>query len=533
MSKKLISILLTFAFFMSFMTGCSAAGQTENIQLSGTETEKAAEFVLKMQIGTPIMTVNGEEKQIDEQGTVPVIENDRTLVPIRAIIEAMGGDVKWDSETNTAVLTLGDDIITLNIGSETAFFNEEKHTLDVAPKIINDRTMLPIRFIAESFKFGVDWDEKTETITITKDTPDNSAAAKPDTSKGGKTLVVYYSASGSTAKVAEYIKNAANADIFELEPVDKYSDADLNWTNSSSRVNAEHEDESKRNIKLKSTTVPNWEDYDTVFIGYPIWWGIAAWPVNNFVKNNDFSGKTVIPFCTSASSGLGQSGALLEEMAGTGDWQDGKRFRSGASESDVTDWVKTLDLPSPSETANENSSLVVYFSQPETDNPDNMTQEEDNSTVVIDGKVLGNTQYMAQVIAENTNSDIFKIEPSIPYPTDHTTLVNQASEEKQDKPRPAIKNKIENLDKYDTIYIGYPNWWGDMPMILYAFFESYDFSGKTIITFNTHGGSGFSNTVSTIRSLEPDANVIEGLSISRDHIQDAEQKIVEWVTGLQ
>lgn len=123
-------------------------------------------------------------------------------------------------------------------------------------------------------------------------------------------------------------------------------------------------------------------------------------------------------------------------MAGTGDWQDGKRFRSGASESDVTDWVKTLDLPSPSETANENSSLVVYFSQPETDNPDNMTQEEDNSTVVIDGKVLGNTQYMAQVIAENTNSDIFKIEPSIPYPTDHTTLVNQASEEKQDKGSP-------------------------------------------------------------------------------------------------
>ena len=174
----------------------------------------------------------------------------------------------------------------------------------------------------------------------------------------------------------------------------------------------------------------------------------------------------------------------------------------------------------------------MYFSQPETDKPDNMTQEEDNSTVVIDGKVLGNTQYMAQVIAENTNSDIFRIEPSIPYPTDHTTLVNQASEEKQDKARPAIKNEIENLDKYDTIYIGYPIWWGDMPMILYTFFESYDFSGKTLITFNTHGGSGFSNTVSTIRSLEPDATVVEGLSISRNHIQDAKDEIVEWVNGL-
>ena len=329
--KKLISILLTFAFVMSFMTGCSAA-----------EPEKNNKFTLTMQIGNPVMTVNGEEKNIDENGTVPVVLNGRTLVPIRAIIEAMGGDVKWDGETSTAVLTLGEDIITLTIGSETAFFNEEKHTLDVAPKIINDRTMLPIRFIAESFKFGVDWDEKTETITITKELADNSATAAPDTSKCGKTLVVYYSASGSTAKVAEYIKNAANADIFELEPVDKYSEADLNWTDSSSRVNAEHEDESKRDIELKSTTVPNWENYDTVFIGYPIWWGIAAWPVNNFVKNNDFSGKTVIPFCTSASSGLGESGKLLKDMAGTGDWQDGMRFRSGASESDVTEWVNGL-----------------------------------------------------------------------------------------------------------------------------------------------------------------------------------------------
>ena len=328
--KKLILILLTFVLAMSFMTGCSAAEQS---------TETTEKFVLTMQIGNPVMMVNGEEKNIDDNGTVPVVESGRTLVPIRAIIEAMGGDVKWDGETNTAVLTLGDDIITLVIGSETAFLNEEKHTLDVEPKIINDRTMLPIRFIAESFKFSVDWDEKTETITITKDIADNS-----ETTKGGKTLVVYYSASGNTEKVANYIKDAANADIFELVPVDKYTDDDLDWTDESSRVNDEHDDESKRDIKLESTTVPNWSEYDTVFIGYPIWWGIAAWPVNNFVKDNDFSGKTVIPFCTSASSGMGESGNLLSNMAGTGDWQDGMRFRSGASESDVKSWVNTLNL---------------------------------------------------------------------------------------------------------------------------------------------------------------------------------------------
>lgn len=162
--------------------------------------------------------------------------------------------------------------------------------------------------------------------------------------EGGRTLVVYYSASGNTVAVAGYIADALGADTFELVPETPYSSDDLNWTVNGSRVNREHDDESLRDIALVADSVDNWDEYDTVFIGYPIWWAIAAWPVNNFVKNNDFTGKTVIPFCTSSSSGLGQSGELLAEMAGTGDWLDGQRFRSGASPSDVTDWVNSLGL---------------------------------------------------------------------------------------------------------------------------------------------------------------------------------------------
>ena len=165
-----------------------------------------------------------------------------------------------------------------------------------------------------------------------------------DASQGGKTLVVYYSASGNTATVAGYIADALGADTFELVPQEPYSSDDLNWTVNGSRVNREHDDESLRDIALVADSVDNWDEYDTVFIGYPIWWAIAAWPVNNFVKNNDFTGKTVIPFCTSSSSGLGQSGELLAEMAGTGDWQTGERFRSNASRDDVADWVSSLDL---------------------------------------------------------------------------------------------------------------------------------------------------------------------------------------------
>lgn len=172
------------------------------------------------------------------------------------------------------------------------------------------------------------------------------ASAAPDASAApsGKVLVVYYSASGNTERVAKDIADAAGADLFEITPTEVYTDDDLNWRNSVSRVSREHDDESLRDVPLTTTKVPDWDSYDTVFIGYPIWWGIAAWPVDNFVKANDFTGKTVIPFATSASSGMGQSGNLLRDLAGTGDWQDGQRFRSNASADDAADWVSSLGL---------------------------------------------------------------------------------------------------------------------------------------------------------------------------------------------
>ena len=187
--------------------------------------------------------------------------------------------------------------------------------------------------------------DDTPSESTPAETPDDTANGEADnTTSGGKVLVVYYSASGNTKRVAEDIAEAADGDLFEITPAEPYTSDDLNWTNSDSRVSREHDDESLRDVPLTTTEVENWDDYDTVFIGYPIWWGIAAWPVDTFVKNNDFTGKTVIPFATSSSSGMGQSGTLLSEMAGTGDWQDGQRFSSGASQSDVADWVSGLGL---------------------------------------------------------------------------------------------------------------------------------------------------------------------------------------------
>lgn len=352
-----------------------------------------------------------------------------------------------------------------------------------------------------------------------------------DTAKG-KTLVVYFSASGNTGRVAGYIAEATGADTFELTPETPYTSEDLNWTASGSRVNREHDNEALRDIALEADTVDKWDSYDTVFIGYPIWWGIAAWPVNNFVKNNDFTGKTVIPFCTSSSSGLGQSGELLAELAGTGNWQEGRRFSSGTSQEQVTQWVNGLELTPGTSGTDNPRILVTYFSMPETANANNMTTEEDNSVVVINGQVLGNTQYMAQVIQETTGGDIFRIEPVTPYPTDHSTLVSLASQEQSDNARPSIQGSVANMDDYDVIFVGYPIWWSDMPMILYSFFEQYDFSGKTIVPFSTHGGSSFAGTPATIQALEPGAKLLDGLTISRNSIQGARQEIVNWVNGL-
>ena len=158
----------------------------------------------------------------------------------------------------------------------------------------------------------------------------------------GKTLVVYYSATGSTKSVALKIAENLDADLFEIEPEEIYTSDDLDWTDSNSRVTKEHNDESLRDIKLKTTKVDNWDSYDNILIGYPIWWGIAAWPVNSFVKANDFNGKTVIPFCTSSSSGIGQSGKLLQKDANSGNWQAGYRFSSSASDSDIKSFVNNI-----------------------------------------------------------------------------------------------------------------------------------------------------------------------------------------------
>ena len=188
-------------------------------------------------------------------------------------------------------------------------------------------------------------EETTDEITESVSSEENgSDTAATETVETGKTLVVYFSATGNTKEAADLIADETGADMFEIVPAQEYTSDDLDYNDDNSRVSKEHSDESLRDVELASTEVPNWSSYSTVFIGYPIWWGVSAWPVDSFVKANDFTGKTVYPFCTSASSGLGDSAVSLANVAGTGDWKDGQRFSSGVTQDDVTEWIGGLDL---------------------------------------------------------------------------------------------------------------------------------------------------------------------------------------------
>lgn len=209
-----------------------------------------------------------------------------------------------------------------------------------------------------------------------------------------------------------------------------------------------------------------------------------------------------------------------------------KDNKSLASPEVSADKTATDEAEKQTDTKN-NKTLVVYFSMPETRDPENMTRDEKNSTVVINGEVLGNTQYVAYIIKEQTGSDLFRIEPKTAYPTDHKRLVDMAKEERRNARRPELKANVENIDQYETVFLGYPIWWSDFPMIIYSFLEKYDLSGKRVIPFSTHGGSRLAGTVETLKGLKPDADVIENaFTVSRDYVENSEKEIVTWLNEL-
>lgn len=188
------------------------------------------------------------------------------------------------------------------------------------------------------------------------------------------------------------------------------------------------------------------------------------------------------------------------------------------------------------ETTNSTAGSQAEENQTETETESGEPQTE---TAASDGSVLiayfsqtGNTETIANMIAEQTGGDLFHIETVETYPDDHMELIEVAQEEQDENARPELQGTVENMDQYDTVFIGFPNWWADMPMGVYTFLESYDWNGKTVIPFCTHGGSGLSNTESSIADICTGAELLDGLAVSDTNIDGAGSDVQEWVAGL-
>lgn len=371
--KSILSLMLCLS---TFLLMCSVTGCAEESSAS----EDTLTIVLE--IGSPMMMVNGEEKEIDPgRGTAPVIVNGRTLVPVRAVIEEMGGSVDWDESTSTAILKYGNDEIRLTIGSTTAYLNGEAHTLDTAPEDINDRTMLPIRFIAESFKFSVDWDEEQQLVTITKGAQATAPVTEePDSSNQSNAAVVYFSATGNTKALAEKIAAAAQGDLYEIVPSEPYTSEDLNYNTDSSRANQELESDARPEIEDINIDM---EAYDVIILGYPIWWGECPPPVRTFLESYNLTGKTIMPFCTSGSSGISGSLAKIRELCPDSTVTEGFRGTGSTTEEQILTWFSENDF-TPAVTEN------------------NETEENDVLNIQV-----GETVFTAS-LADNSSADALK-----------------------------------------------------------------------------------------------------------------------------
>ena len=189
-----------------------------------------------------------------------------------------------------------------------------------------------------------------------------------------------------------------------------------------------------------------------------------------------------------------------------------------------------MEESSKDKAVSDAKSIAVYFSRVgNTDFPEGVDAISSASLQPDDGNIKGNAQLIAEWIADEAGCEIFEIVSEEDYPVDYDQTVDQARNEQSDGVRPSLKSTLEEPEQYDTIYLAFPNWWADLPMPVYSFFDEYDFSGKTIAVFITHEGSRFSHTIDTIRELEPDAEIVEGLAVRGGTVKDEEQNIRKWV----
>lgn len=429
-------------------------------------------------------------------------------------------------------------------------------------------------------------------VTKPSGTDKNTTTEQPQTPNptGRKSIVAYFSCTDNTKNIAEYVAESAGADIYRIEPLVPYTSADLNYNNADSRTSKEQNDAAARPAIVGS--LPNLNNYEVVYLGYPIWWGQAPKIMYTFVESYDLAGKIVIPFCTSGGSGIGTSATNLQAAdRGNATWIEGQRFSGSTSKSVVEQWVQGLDLskttsatgtvvtPTPSVTespdvtpepdASEQPSATeqpdvtqtpdVTETPSETEQP-GVTQTPDateppsvtespvqtpeptetpdiptgKKSIVVYFSCTDNTKTIAEYVAESTDADVYRIEASVPYTSvdlNYGNADSRTSKEQNDAAaRPEIAGELPILEGYENVYIGYPIWWGQAPKILYTFVENCNLSGKTVIPFCTSASSGIGTSATNLQAA--DTSQATWLTGRRFSGSSPKTDVESWILGL-
>ena len=356
-------------------------------------------------------------------------------------------------------------------------------------------------------------------------TPD----VQPPVTGNGKSLVVYFSRTGNTKAVAEQIQSLTGSDLVELKTVVPYPSS---YNDCLTQAQEERANNARPEL---STTINNMSEYDTVYVGYPIWCYTAPMAIFTFLESYDFTGKTVIPFCTSGSTSITESVTDIRSVCSGANVLDG--FRAGGSES-VEDWLTRIGQIGNQSANTSGNVLIAYFSLSENTS---LSKEEQSSgldavssaSVVTDGKdAYGNTEYIARLIQDKTGGTLYQIQTKENYSTDFDEVVDQNHAEMNESYLPELKDNGLDISRYDIVFIGYPVWASTIPRAIHSFLNQYDLSGKTIIPFCTHNGYGSGNSYRTIASLCPDATNLDGLAVAATDVKEAGSSVESWLNGL-
>ena len=567
-----LSLILCFSCFAVF-----AADETQDLSIL-------------LQIGNPQMLVNGVEKEIDfGRGTAPILQNNRTLLPVRAIVEEMGGTVLWDGASQEVTLSLGANEIRLVIDSTTAYLNDTAQTLDVAPTVLNDRTMLPIRFIAESFKFSVDWNETEQMITITKTgntdvnieatddfvlinggtfqmgSPENEPERDADERLHEVSVDSFYLAKTELTQQEYQAVTGSNPSEFQGagNPVEN-----VTWYDAIRFCNTKSEAEGLSPCYTISGTTVTW---DKSANGYRLpteaEWEYAARAntdtpfsfgsyvndedancYNAYGYNNNASGQWVngyLEHTVSTDSYLANGNGLYNMHGNVAEWvwdwygsysEEASLNPTGmqAGNYKIARGGGWNDFPKHIRSAYRSAypadvplySIGIRLARNAVDMTGTVTSENHanadgrNKTLIVYFSQTGNTDGFANIIAEMTGADIFRVERKTPYSAtgNSVSLYAEALTEYRENAVPDLNAYLEDagldINQYDTILLGYCNWWASIPAPIRTFLTHYDFSGKTIIPFCSMGGGRFGQTISAVAKLAPNSTIQKGLAVT-------------------